>query len=328
MQARRTTAKIFIDAADVTRDLSPYIKKISYEDLLSGETDSLTLELEDRKALFIGDWFPERGSTLRVILVNDNELDLGSFEVDELDYSFPPSNFKLKANSCPEGTALRQIDSSRSWENTQLSVIARDIAAEAGVQLFYKTQEDPQIVRAERGDESALAFLQKLCRKYYLALKFSDGQLIIFDEKELDAQEPALTIKRGDNIFKRLHVTASLTEVYKACEVTYKHGKQDKLFRATCDDPRKSKGKTLKINRRVESQAECERVAENELRDKNKREFKLNLICAGDFRLVAGNVFALEGFGVFDKNWLIEKATHSIGDGYEVRLEARQCLPT
>lgn len=320
--------KILINGTDVTRDLSPFLRGVSYVDELSGKTDSLTIDLADVDSRFIGDWLPERGSTLALTFINEEEeLELGAFEVDELDWSTPPTVMKLKGNSCPQNSALRQVDSSRSWENCKLSDIARDIADNAGVELFYKAQDDPQITRAEQGEESALAFLDKLCRKNYLALKFSDNQIIIFDERELDNSSPALTIRRGDQILKKIQIRTTLTEIYKECEVSYRHGKKDELFKATCSDPSKSDGKTLKINRRVESQAEAEKLAENELREKNKKENSLTLNCVGDFRLLAGNVITLDGFGTFDGNWLIERATHSVGNqGYETRLEARKCL--
>ena len=327
---RNTDCKILIDNVDVTKDLSPYLRNVTYEDCLEGETDSLTIELADVESLFIGDWLPKRGSTVSCELIKhwkaEEILPLGTFEVDEISFDFPPSVFKIKANSCPQNSFLRQVDQSKSWENCRLSAIAKDIADAAQVELFYKADDDPLITRAEQGEKSPLNFLNDLCKKYYLALKFADNQIIIFDEKELDTAEPTLTLKRGDPIIKKISIRATLTDIYKSCELNYRHGDKAEKFSAKIDDPTKDSGKILKINRRVENQAEAERVAENELRQKNKKELKLTLTCVGDFRLVAGNVFKLEGFGAFDFNWLIEKARHSIGKGYEVRLDARKCL--
>ena len=318
--------KILIEGEDVTQDLSPYLRGVSYEDVLSGKTDSLSLELMDLDALFLGDWHIERGATVNATLIhNEEEFDLGSFEVDELNYSYPPSVMKVKCNSCPQNSFLRQVDQSKSWENVKLSEIAKDIADAAQVELFYETEEDPTIERAEQGEKSPLSFLESLCRKYYLIVKFSDGQIVIYDEQKLDDKPPDFVLSRG-GLLKRISIKETLTDVYKSCQVNYNHERKAETFAAQIDDPNKKTGKTLKINRKVSSQAEAEKLAANELREKNKDEFKLTLTSAGDFRLIAGNVFDLEGFGVYDGRWLLEKATHSIGKGYEVRAEARRCL--
>ena len=329
MNARKTSAKIFINGTDATQDISNHLEKIQYVDNLSGSVDTVELQLCDVEKLFLNDWQIERGDTLEITLIknwNEEEtLELKTFEVDEINFSMPPSVMRIKANSCSQNSYLRQVDESKSWEHVKLSKIAQDITTEAGMELFFRA-DDVEIERAEQGEQSALSFLEKLCRDNYLALKVSDNQIIIFDEKELDASEPALTIKSGDAILKRIDIKAKLTDVYKACEVNYQHGKHAEKYSAKIEDSTKSTGKTLKINKKVNSQAEAERLAENELRERNKKENTLTLTCAGDFRLVAGNVIALESFGVFDGNWLIEKATHSVGSGYEVRVECRKCL--
>lgn len=329
MNARKTSARIFINGTDATQDISNHLEKIQYVDNLSGSVDTVELQLCDVEKLFLNDWQIERGDTLEITLIKnwseEETLPLKTFEVDEINFSYPPSVMRIKGNSVPQNSFLRQIDESKSWEHVKLSKIAQDIADAAQMELFFRA-DDVEIERAEQGEQSALSFLEKLCRDNYLALKVSDNQIIIFDEKELDASEPALTIKSGDAILKRIDIKAKLTDVYKACEVNYQHGKHAEKYSAKIEDPTKSTGKTLKINKKVNSQAEAERLAENELRERNKKENTLTLTCAGDFRLVAGNVIALESFGVFDGNWLIEKATHSVGSGYEVRVECRKCL--
>ncbi|MBQ6298276.1 MAG: hypothetical protein IJK81_11445 [Selenomonadaceae bacterium] len=332
MNARKTTAQIFINQTDVTKDLSPFLREVRYVDNLSGAADTIELQLTDVEKLFIKDWAIERGSTLAVTLIkqnwNDEEetLKLGEFECDEIEFSTPPSVMRVKANSIPDSSYLRQQDESKSFEHVKLSKIAQDIADAAQMELFFEASDDPEIDRAEQGEQSNLSFLENLCRKNYLALKVSDNQIIIFDEKKLDEAEPVLTIRAGDAILKKISIKATLTEIYKSCEVNYQHSKHAEKYSAKIEDPTKETGKILKINRKVNSQAEAEKLAENELREKNKKENTLTLNCTGNFALVAGNVLELKDFGVFDGNFLIEKATHTIGSGYEVRVECRKCL--
>lgn len=334
MIARGLTARIEIAGVDVTLDVSPYLTSINYEDVLSGETDTLELELVDRERLFIGAWFPTRGDTLRVELAKTNwqgdglqeTLPLGLFEIDEVTLSYPPSTCRLKGNSCSQNSALRQVDASRAWENVKLSAIAQDIATGANVQLVYEATDDPTISRAEQAEVSALAFLEKLCADYYLSLKVADGKLIIFDTTTLERQEAVLVMRRDVSAIKSFRATATLSEVYKTAEVNYAHGKQAEQFSAKVEDSSKATGKTLRINKKVDSQAEAERLAANALREKNREELKIELTTVGDFNLLSGNVVELEGHGVFDGRWLVKRARHVIdGSGYVTTVEAYRC---
>ena len=333
MISRRVTPTILINSKDATQDLSPYLKSISFTDELESKYDTLELELVDSDRLFIGDWFPPLGSTLKVTLTKKNfsgdglseTFSPGEFEIDEVECSFPPSSFKIKAVSISQNSGLRQHDESKSWENVRLSEIAAQIAKAGGVTLFYEASDDPLINRAEQGEMSRLAFLEKLCRKYYLALKVTDKTLVIYDESKLDAQEPVIVFERDTSPILRFSARTTLQEVYKSCEVNYAHEKHDELYKGVFDSG-KEKGKVLKINKKVDSQQEAEILAKNELRQKNKKENRLQLETVGDFCLLAGNVVELKSFGKFDGRYLIEKARHEIGNGYTARLELRRCL--
>lgn len=334
MLARYIGVRVIVAGKDVTKDISPYLKSVSYEDVETGETDTIELELQDVARLFVADWFPKRGDTLEVELIRDSwqgdgqieTLPLGLFEIDEITNSYPPNVAKVKGNSCPQNSALRQVDDSRSWENFKLSEIAADIAKRAGVELFFEAEEDPTIKRAEQAELSALAFLEKLCKDNGLALKFADGKLIIFDEVKLEAQEPISTLAYDLSVIKQFNATATLSEIYKSCEVVYKHGKQDELFQGKFEDATKTDGKILKVNQKVESQAEAEKLARKKLREKNKDEVKVQLTTVGRFEYLSGQVVALSGHGFYDGRYLIERATHKVGNGYDVSLELRKCL--
>ena len=209
-----------INGTDVSRDLEKFPHALTYEDAQSGETDSLTLELMDRARLFIGDWLPEKGATIQAALINgDKTFPLGTFEVDEIEFSTPPSVMKIKANSCSQNSELRQVEMSRAWENVLLSKICADIAQASGVELFYKTDFDPEIKRAEQGELSRLAFLEKLCKDYGLIVKFADNQIIVVEESALESAEPVETFT-PDKI-KKISFKSTLTEIYKACELNY-----------------------------------------------------------------------------------------------------------
>lgn len=135
-----------------------------------------------------------------------------------------------------------------------------------------------------------------------------------------------MTFDRDTSPILRFSARGTLQDVYKSAEVVYAHEKHEEIFQGKFDDPNKKSGKVLKINKKVDSQAEAETLAKNELRQKNKKETTISLETVGDFCLLAGNVVELKSFRKFDGRYLIEKARHEIGKGYEVKLDLRRCL--
>ena len=299
--------RIFLEKQDITQDLEPFLIAVTYQDKISGESDVLEVTLQDKNRLLIKD-LPPRGSKLNVAF---NDLDFGEFEIDEVDYSAPPSVMRIKANSISQSSGLNQTDSSKSWEKVLLSKIARDIADASNVELFYETDYDPEIQRAEQGEQSRLSFLQNLCEDNGLILKVADKTLIICEEKSLEDMPAKVALTWTD--ITRFDACATLNEVYKDCQVNYKDGKQDKNFSATATDPTKTEGRTLKINKRVNSQAEAERLAKYSLREKNKKEFEITLTLPLNLKLLAGVTVDLD-FGAFNGKWIVDESSHSVSD--------------
>lgn len=87
-------------------------------------------------------------------------------------------------------------------------------------------------------------------------------------------------------------------------------------------------GRVLYINKRIENQAQAERMAKAELRDKNRKEQTGSLSGMGDTRFRAGAVLDIQGWGRFDSKYVIAQATHtfSADGGYTTSLELEKAL--
>ena len=130
----------------------------------------------------------------------------------------------------------------------------------------------------------------------------------------------------GTDAIKNFNATATISKIYKKCEVNYKHGKKSEEIGGEYEDSSKKSGLTLKVNQKVETQAEAEKLAKKKLREKNKEEIKITMTLVGRFIYLSGNVIELKGHGFYDGNYLIEKSNHKIGNGYEVSIDLRKCL--
>ena len=332
-KARRARLKISYDGNDISADLAPFLKAFDYNDVMSGEADDMSITLEDMEELWEGDWLPEKGAVLNASLITDGwrgggeeELPLGTFEIDEIEITGPPHEVKLKAVSVPDDNNLRAVERSKSWEKTKLSVVASDVAAGAGMSLLYDVPDDPELDRAEQTEESDLAFLMRLCKDQGLALKIAEKQIIIFDEEKYEQQEPVLTLSKSGGLVKSYSIRSKTRDTYSACRVKYKESGKGEAIEYTYKQEGKKGGKTLQVNQQVKDLAEAEKLAKKKLREKNKEEISLSATCMGDIRLAASNTVMLEGFHKFDGKYIITKAGHSVGSGYSVSLEMRRCL--
>lgn len=346
MEARRISVIIKYNNKDISVDISKYLKIISYTDNLSGEADDLQITLEDKAGLWQSKWMPEKGALLDATLQQKywqtlsalpQSLRLGLFEIDEITSSGYPSEVQIKAVSVPDNNTLRGTERSRSWEKAKLQVIANDIASAAGMSLFWDTEENPVLDRAEQTEQSDLSFLYAICKDKGLALKISDKKIIVFDEAKYEAEKAKITIVKPGTIYKKesgmkylfvgtgYSLRTKIRDIYAACRVSYQQGSSKSNIEATYTVAGK-KGKTLQVNEQVESVAEALNLAKKRLREKNKDEVTGSLNMLGNFVLLSGVTVNLLGFGAFDDKYLITRASHDIGGGYTTNIDVRRCL--
>lgn len=346
MEARRISIILKYNSTDISADISQHLKSISYTDNLSGEADDLQITLEDRGGLWQSTWMPEKGALLdaelqqkywQTLSALPQSLRLGLFEIDEITSSGYPSEVQIKAVSVPDNNTLRGTERSRSWEKAKLQVIANDIATAAGMSLFWGSEENPVLDRAEQTEQSDLSFLYAICKDKGLALKISDKKIIVFDEAKYEAEKAKITIVKPGTVYKKepgmkylfvgtgYSLRTKIRDIYAACRVNYQQGSSKSNIEATYTAAGK-KGKTLQVNEQVESVAEALNLAKKRLREKNKDEVTGSLNMLGNFILLSGVTVNLLGFGAFDDKYLITRASHDISSGYTTNIDVRRCL--
>lgn len=92
----------------------------------------------------------------------DVHLNCGTFELDSVDASGPPTKITLKGTSIPYTSTMRVARKSKAWENTTLKVIAEQIAKESCLKLMYLAGSNPKYKRKEQVQQSDIVF----CRSY------------------------------------------------------------------------------------------------------------------------------------------------------------------
>ncbi len=155
---------------------------------------------------------------------NDNGRDAvlhcGTFELDSVDASGPPTEIKLKGTSIPYTSTMRTAKKNRAWENCNLKEIAQQIGKEAGLQVMYLAENNPVYKRKEQVQKSDITFLQKLCKAAGLALKVTIMTVVIYDAAEYDGKPAIKTITYGSGDYISYKLGTSLHDTaYKKLTV-------------------------------------------------------------------------------------------------------------
>ncbi|QQE75725.1 late control protein [Brevibacillus composti] len=333
MNARKAWLQVKYNSKDITADLQPHLLGWSYTDNLSGQADDLQITLEDAERKWIGPWFPEKGAVLTGVVYRQdwekygitNTLNIGQFEIDEVEASLPPCAVSIKGISVPESSSLRGEEKHQAWEKTKLSVIAADKASKAKLKLMYDVDDDPEYDRVEQTGETDLSFLMRLCSEAGLCMKVTGTQLVIVDEAKYEANAPIAILQPVD--VSSFRGRSSTQGAYRSCRVEYHSPKGRRNIVYTYTPPNAPKtGRTLYVNQRVASVKEAERLAKKKLREANKDAMNVSLSLPGDTRFVAGITLSLSGFGAFDGKYIVTRAMHTQQGRYETGLELRRCL--
>ena len=258
----------------------------------------------------------------------DVVLDCGTFELDSVDASGPPTKITLKGTSIPYTSTMRTAKKNRAWENCNLKEIAQQIGKEAGMKVMYLAENNPVYKRKEQVQKSDISFLQKLCKAAGLALKVTIMTVVIYDAEEYDGKPAIKTIRYGSGDYLSYKLGTSLHDTaYTSCHVSYTDPDSKETIESTyTPDSKEGTGQTLEINEKVSSTEEAQKLAKKRLREKNTQQFTASFSMLGDVQLVAGATVKLKGFQSFDKKYKITKATHKLTGGYTTDIELQQVL--
>lgn len=261
----------------------------------------------------------------------DRVLDCGTFQIDSVDGSGPPSKVTIKAGSIPYTSTIRTQKKTKAWEQYTLSGIAKEIAGKNGLTCMFESAFDPLYTRKEQVQESDITFLQRICKAAGISLKVTAKIIVLFDAAAYEKKDAIRKIKRGAADVKRYSFNTSFQDAsYSSCHVTYTDPSSGKTYEATYEAPdadQNGSGQVLEVKEKVSSNAEAKTLAEKRLREKNGQQFTASFTLVGDATLVAGVTVSVEGYGAFNGKYIVESATHSVSSsGYTTSVKLRRVL--
>lgn len=260
---------------------------------------------------------------------NDEVLDCGQFELDNVTVDGPPNTVTIKATSLSYTNAIRQTEKSKSWENVTLSQILEFITKKSGMGYMFISSKNPKYTRVEQYRQSDIAFLSRLCHNAGCSLKVTSNIVVIFDQAEFEQNPKIKTIRFGEE-YTKYRLTTNENDNYTSCRV-YCTKPSGEVITATVyvedykeDD---NNNQCLEIRQNVDSIAEAENLAYKMLRLHNKYEFEASFTFPGDPELTAGSVVVLENFGAWNGRYVIKQAKHTLShSGYSTKISLRKAL--
>ena len=325
----RIKYRIEYDGTDITEDISPSVLSISYSDSQEDESDTICITLEDREQKWSGPWYPDKGAKLLVELGREELVVLGTFDIDEIEISGPPSQVRLNGQATGVDTAARTSKNS-AFEDQSLSAIAQKVASDNGWTLEGDIQ-DINFRRKTQYQESDLAFLNRICKETGHTMAVRNGQLYVTNIYDLESASEAGSIDLTD--VGKYRFSGKITGAgAKAATAEYYYPEEDQVHRVTVtasDTPAESETSEdeLYCRERSESTDHAEAKAKSQVY-RSAREQSTGTISGikGQPWMLAGNKVALTGFGESSGFYQIDKSNHQVtrSGGWSVSLDVKR----
>jgi phage protein D len=312
---------------NITHNVSQHLLTVSYDDHLTGQADSLAVELEDTEGKWRDQWYPGHGDSLTLSMGWDGQplRALGRFEIDEVELNGPPSTITIHGLATGIKAALR-TPSHHAYENTTLQTIAQQIAARQGLELIGTIQPIP-LDRLTQQD-SDLTFLRNLAAEYDYAFKVTGQRMVFHAISALAKAAPVATLVLQD--LSNVNLRDQIKNVPQAVEikhkdpatktlVTYKIENNQTVAVPSSVSKTTTSGDTQKSRKRSASTEESKAKAEAELAKANRERTTGNWSAMGRPNLVSGNVVTLVAAGKLGGHYLITSSQHRMTrTGYTV----------
>lgn len=323
--SRKANIDVSVNLHNITAEITGQVMSLTYTDNASEDVDDISLSIENRSGIWMNNWFPNKGDSLTAKIVTTDwtgPLDCGEFVIDDVEFGGGPMTVDIKGVAMKVGSNFTETKRSRTWEKATIQAIAASLTGKENIQLDYRADYNPVISFVSQTNQSDKSYLYDLCKKYGLTLKMFSTRVIIYDSEELEALASVATLHPTDMMPGWKAKTTITDTGYSAVEVSYTD-RSGKVLKYRYE----IKGTTAKcysFTAKVDNLAEAQRVAKAKFREINKAETTFSGEIPGDTRIVSATNINLNGFGVFDGKYFIDKATHTVSSGYTTAIEAHK----
>ena len=333
MEALTPQVRLTYNGRDITADLTPYLMRVTYTDRLTGEADSLDVELAETDAVksrWLGEWYPDKGMELSAEIGYAGQplASCGAFDVDEIEIESPPLTIRIRALATGISRSVR-TRIGKAYEATTLAAILDQVARRIGAQRKGDVAAIA-IDRVTQYQETDWAFAVRIAREYGYALKLTDNNKTFAVMKLGEDAEPVRTLTPSD--LTRFGYRDRITEVPARTEVRHHDPATGQLVvygaskGVMAPEDATSAADTKKRHVRAKTPGQAKAIAEAEQARHEIDKTSLEVTLPGDALLVAGACVDVSGLARLDGRYLISEARHEIGrsSGYVSTLALKR----
>lgn len=323
---RKARVSVNYAGKNITQQIKSFIKSFTYNDVASGESDSISLELSDIDKKWMGAWLPSKGDRInaKTILYNwdadDTEkvFKCGDFLLDDLSFSGRPLACNIGAVSIPRNEAFNNQQRTKTWEKVTIEEIAKEIAKRANISLYYEASTI-SIGSIEQNNQTDCKFLYSICQDYGLAMKVYSNKICIFNEESYEKKKAVATISEDKMISWSYNTT--ITGTYTGATISYTDPTDDKERTVKIG----SGSRILEINVSADSTADAEKKGIAKLNNENKKATTMTVTIKANTKIVASCNVQISGLGKLDGKYYVDKVRHRLSgsSSYNMTLTLR-----
>jgi hypothetical protein len=327
IKPRQTNVIVNYDGKNLDKKISAYLEKFDFTDVASGESDSVNITVANRNKKWFSAWQPSKGDTLSAKIQQKYwqnfigkkksiTTNCGKFVLDDLSYQGRPLTCTMSAVSIPTNDAFNSDEITKTWENVGLNEIARTIAEEASINLFYDAS-DIYIEDIEQNNQTNCKFLYNLCSTYGLAMKVYSNKICIFDEETYEAKNSVVTINEKDMISWSYNTTIAGT--YTGATFSFTDPTDNSEYIINIGDGNRIK----KINVTANSLGDAESKGIAILNNENKKATTMTVSIPANPNIYSSTVVKIKGLSNLNGRYYVDKVKHNIGSSYTMSLTLR-----
>lgn len=319
----RNAYRLTIDGQDITRRVRPILSSLTISDRQRGEADELEIVLDDSDGRIE---LPRKGVVCRVAIGWEGQalVDKGAFVVDEVSHSGPPDIVTIRARSV-DLTSKARNRTNRSWHQTTLGAVIRDLAASQGLQARISPELASIAVRhLDQVGESDVHLMTRLAKQHD-ATATVKGRALIFlrigqGTTASGAALPTFLIERGDSDTHNFSLPDR--DRYTGVHAEWHDKASGTRKKVQAGGSQNSKG----LRRVYHSEDEAQQAANAEYRRNLRGEARLSITLArGDANLSAEMTGNVRGWRaeIDAIRWLIASVQHTLtgSNGFQTSVE-------
>ena len=328
IKVREPTFTLTYDTEDITADISKLLVELNYTDVFDSESDEISIKVENTQGQWMHQWYPELGAKLKLKMGYKNEplIECGDFEIDEIDFSHPPSQVSIKALATGVSTTQR-TRFGRAYDDKDLKTIAEEIAAENELTIEGQI-EDIKFRRITQAHENDLGFLERLANDFGYGFSIKDKKLVFIKYEDLKKQGAidSIDIQNPENVISWT-LKDKIKDIAEDAKVSYFDPEKRQTFTEQTDKVTayKTSRDQLKLNNRSENAEHAKKKAQAALDKQNEDKSTGSITVPGNPKLVAGANVTIENAGPLSGKWQISSSTHSMtSSGYTTSIAIKK----